>query len=120
MKSGKPSLTVAEACLIISLSAKEGVSVLKFRGLQVEFGTLSKDRPEPPSSPSPWKPGVIPSAAMEVPPHEEQAKEAAELDELRLREEQIEELLLTDPFKAEELIRDGDLEEMNGPFDSDD
>lgn len=52
-----------------------------------------------------------PAAAMAVPNHEAQAAEALEMDALELRERQLEELLLTDPLQAEEMIRLGELEE---------
>lgn len=59
-------------------------------------------------------PAAIPSAEMLAPLQKEEEKISTELDELELRERQIEELILTDPMAAEEMIRLGELEESNG------
>lgn len=60
-------------------------------------------------------PAAIPTAEMVVPLQKEEEKISTELEELELREQQIEELILTDPFTAEEMIRLGELEESDGP-----
>lgn len=56
-------------------------------------------------------PRTTPATAIAEPNHIKQSADALEQDEIRLREEEIAELLITDPLRAEELIRDGELEE---------
>lgn len=116
LKSGKASLTVDEVCRILDASARTGVSLLKLGDLHVEFG---RKEPEPSRVPSPLRPDAIPAAEMAVLQLKEQNR-STELDELQLREDQIAELLLTDPLAAEEMIRNGDLEETNAGSDADD
>ncbi len=78
---------------------------------------FARKAPEPAQAPSPWRPAAIPTEEM-VAPQIQEEKHSTELDELRLREEQIEELLLTDPFAAEEMIRLGELpEDLHGSSD---
>lgn len=68
------------------------------------------------TGPAPESPFRLPPAATALADsnHAEQQREALELEELRTREAQIEELLITDPLRAEEMIREGDLEELDG------
>lgn len=114
-RNGKASLTAAKACLIIEASARAGVTLLQLGDLYVEF---TQKREEPMRTPSPWSADAISTAAMVVPLQEAEENRSTEMDELRLREEQIEELLLTDPLAAEEMIRTGDLaEETDEPND---
>lgn len=108
-------MTVADVCSIISTSAREGVTVLKFRDLRVEFGFKPLA-----SSPYPLStPAAIPTAEMVAPLQKKEEEHSTELDELELRERQIEELLLTDPLAAEEMIRLGELEDDDGSNNDD-
>lgn len=113
MGTEKPSLSAAEVCLILEASAKAGARVLKFAGLEIEMG------------PKPLSPYLLhvgdsvpvaptPAAAMAESTQIEQSRVSLEMDELQMREEQIAELLLTDPLAAEEMIRAGELEEIDG------
>lgn len=109
-------MTASEVCLIITASAKAGLSVLKFGDLQIEF---ARQEPEPIGSPPLSEPGAIPTAEMVAPLQKVEEQKSTEMDELRLREEQLAELLITDPFAAEEMIRNGDLaEEDHGSDES--
>lgn len=47
---------------------------------------------------------------MAEPNHTEQARASLEMEELRLREQQLDELLITDPEEAERMIASGELE----------
>lgn len=105
-------MTATEVCSILEASSRLHVRVLKFGDLQVEFAPLA---PEPTPAPLPLEGGATPGAALPVAQHEAQDTEALLQEELRLREQQVDELILTDPLAAEELIRDGDAEERDDP-----
>jgi hypothetical protein len=79
---------------------------LKFGALEARFGVAL-----PPQS---TEHGSAPTLAEKVPEKTIQAQQQAEAlsheeQEIRLREDQIAELLLTDPLKAEELMENGEL-----------
>lgn len=100
------SLSADEICRILEASAKAGVRVLKFGTLEATFEpsgvvppTATDQRPAPPT----------PAAEIAEPNHERQTRESIELDELALREDQVGELLLSDPLEAERLISEGEL-----------
>jgi hypothetical protein len=92
-------------CAIIESSAKNGVRLLKLADLHIEFG------PAPFSLGSPYPITPTPAAAVAEPNHERISQEGLEAEELRTREDQIAELLLTDPLAAEEMMRLGELQE---------
>lgn len=94
-------LNAAGICSILEASALAGVRVLKFAGLEVEFG--------PKAEPLPLAYRYPPSAEITEPNHEKQSRESVEMDELMLRENRIQDLLLEDPLQAEQLIADGEL-----------
>lgn len=56
---------------------------------------------------------------MLAPLQKKEEETSTELDELELRERQIEELILTDPLAAEEMIRLGELEDTDGSDNAD-
>ena len=101
------SLTASEVCDIIGACAKNKVALLQWGELTVRLGVQD---PRPPRIPSPWRPGPTPTAAAVV-EQEAQSKVALEQDELQLREAQIDELFLTNPRAAEEMLLSGDLKE---------
>lgn len=78
--------------------------------LRVNFGQKAW---VPPLALSPYS-APSPATALAAIDHSKQMRDSLELDELRTREAQIEELLITDPLRAEEMIRQGDLEELDG------
>lgn len=101
-------LTADEVVVILKACGDVQVAVLKFGNLYVRFS-----RNESPPSPEPW--GSV--AAPPVPATEiavkqaEQARLAFEQDELALKEEQLQELKLTDPEEYEKHVINGDLDE---------
>lgn len=99
-----------EVCRILEVSARSGVRLLKLADLHVEFGEV----------PEPVSPGALaPAPDGAEPNHERISKEGLEAEELRTREDQIAELVLTDPLAAEEMIRLGELDDDEEGFDED-
>lgn len=98
---------------IIESCAKNGVELLRFGGLELKLrpmtlkitpeGTLLV--PEPTNSEH-----LSPSPEIIVQEQQKEEVKAIEQDELALREEQIAELLITDPLRAEEMMEEGLLE----------
>lgn len=113
---GKPEFVLdsEEVCRIIDASARAGVRVLKFGGLYLQMGEPKAVRESLPDSPPLAAHTPTPATEIAELNHVSQSQDALELDELQEREDQIAELLLTDPLRAEELIRDGELEEDDG------
>jgi len=85
---------------IIDLCKRAGVSKFSLGDLCLEFGRPTK---------SELSATAASEQALSDEVHLRQTKESLELRELRLRENQLEELLLTDPLKYEELILNGEL-----------
>lgn len=103
MANQKTALSSQEVCAILEAGAKNGVSVLKFGDLLVRFGrhaTPTTAIPEPATT-----------ATVTPETHEAQTKDTLEVEELRLREQELAELQITDPLKYEQMLEDGDLDE---------
>ncbi len=99
-------LPTDELCSIITACGGAGVSELKFGDLNITFGLpprqirFLREANRPPAS----KTGT---AISEI--QEQEAEKALEEDELALRDEQIENLFIEDPVRAEELLERGEL-----------
>lgn len=106
MPTGKNNLSSEAICVIIESCAKHGVAELKFQDLHVKFGKSAIQELGPQNSNSP-------EAEISEEQHEEQTAHAIEKDEVDLREEQLEELFLTDPMAAEEMLRNGEFEDAD-------
>lgn len=96
-----------DICRILEASAKAGVRTLKFAGLDVEFESAGVTNPN--GAPAHYI--APPTAEIAEPNHVAQDRESRLMDELKMREDQIEELLLSDPVEAERLIAQGELAE---------
>jgi restriction endonuclease Mrr len=83
---------------IIEVCSKSGVQLFKSGDLEVNFRQVHAPTIEPV-----FVPREIEEQA------ESQAREATEEEEVSFRKEQLEELLISDPARLEELIRSGDL-----------
>jgi hypothetical protein len=99
----KTKLTAADACLIIETSAKAGVTELSFGDLQISFVPKFGQGEE------------VVSPRMQQEPltekqHIKMTKEQIEAEELRMRQEQMEEMLLSDPLQFEEMLQRGELD----------
>ena len=111
--SNRPKMVLStdEVLRIIQTCAASGAIELKFNGLEIKFGA---GKPEPAPSP-----GESPSQTVQVPAvaemteiqHTEQTKKAVEKDELLLREQQMAELMITDPLEYERQVNQGELED---------
>jgi hypothetical protein len=106
--SEKFDLTAAAVCDIIQTCARSGVAVLKFRDLEVTFGKLANvDAPLAPEA-------SLPEAEISEPKLRELHEESLNKDVERVREEQLEDLILTNPLEYERLYAAGELGEEDG------
>lgn len=113
---GENLLSGDEICKIIEACSKRRVSKLEFGPLKLDF--------QPPvhacvnKAPGPAQPDSNPENILRE--QEQKSKEAIEEEEIRLREEQIAELWLTNPAEAERLMELGELQpeaSTEGPED---
>lgn len=97
-------LNPAGICEILRACREVGVAELKFGRLQVTFGTPSKTDapPSPPTSPDTE---ISESQARQI---EHESLESASLS---VKEDQLEQMLLEDPYGYEQLLASGDLED---------
>lgn len=108
----KLGLSTDDVLRIIEASAHCKVLVLKFQGLEIEFGKQVEPDPTPGSPRTSALPKTPPPVAeMTVKEIKELAKEALEQGELEFREALVEELKIVNPVLYEELIRQGELED---------
>lgn len=129
--NSKRSLSSADVCSIIEASAKAGVTELLFRDLHVRFGMPPENQITGPildltRLSMPGYPVVQQDRAeATVGPltdkqHEQMGKDSLLQEELRTREDELARLLVEDPVKYEELLRDGDLTDDVDQSDSED
>lgn len=129
MNGTKPTeteLSSVDLCPILEASAKAGVTELKFRGLHVVFGRTAEQvvtmdpRFGLPAYPFVQQP---PAAKTEMDLSAEQhkliRKQYLENAETNLREDQLAELLVTNPQLYEELLQKGELENAVDGSDED-
>lgn len=110
----KSILSPAEACFILEVSARTGVTELKFRDLHVVFGKTAESRHEADMPHGPASPAANDLTATQ---HLEQSKAALEQDELRVRQDRLAMALVEDPALYEELLVN---EELDASDESDD
>lgn len=93
-------LTVDDVCRILKASEESGVTKLKFRELvlerQIVIAKLTQD-------PTHTENAIPPET------HKKQNDDALLVDELRVKQDQLQELVFTDPFELERMIADGEL-----------
>lgn len=89
--------------VILEACEATGVSELRLGELHVRFGSHTEPTQDAAS--------LHPAKATAEPNHDQINQETLERDELLLREAQIEELLITDPLRAEELMNQGELKD---------
>lgn len=112
----KPGLDMALLKDIVKLCVKSGIKSLKWRDLEVDFGEQINSNGD---QQLPLKTArARPVKAITVEQHQLQNRLRLEEDELIFREQQIADLQLTDPLKAEEMIVNGELDDT-GDDDSD-
>ena len=113
------ALTSDEVRAIIRSCATYGVLELKFRGLEISLVPKDSEARKPETMVA----GNVPRETSNNPvneiteqEHEHQNQDALEIDEMRLKEEQLAMAFIENPSLAEEMIRNGDLDD----FESDD
>jgi hypothetical protein len=101
-------LTTDEICGLIKVCASNGVTSFKLGPLEVSFGL------KPQEAIAPWReqsPPVVEASGQ--PPEDSQAAYSSEevllRDELSTRQDQLAEMLVTDPLEYERLISEGEL-----------
>ena len=111
-------LNADSICRILESCAKARVARFCISGLSVTFGTPA--RPEgvpslPKSTPLPQK---IPENAISAGiNHDTQTKDAIEAEEIRLKQERLEQMFIENPLEAERMLMSGELEENAEEFD---
>lgn len=111
-------LSTEQVIQIMEASARCGVLILKFQGLYFQFGKKTEPVPAPPGGPTEHAPKNL-VAEMTNNQHQKLAAAALEQSELELREEQLEELKITNPVLYEELVNQGELDEDDADSDDD-
>lgn len=94
-----------ELSAIIRVCSELGASEMSFQGLHVSFfpkGSETKTVTTPPEVPPP-------EAAISDSEHKKQTEQSLLQEELRMRDSQVDHLLITDPLRAEQMIEDGEL-----------
>ena len=109
-------LSCQEICEIITVSAKSGVSKLKFGSLFLEFGKQTETHPESHQSDKLGN-ASTPDAEMLEKARQHSQEQSMVENELQVREERIAMLYIEDPLKAEEMLRDEELEDDDDEFD---
>lgn len=106
--SKKSSLSCNDVCRIIRESRQNGVHKLKFDGLEISFISIYKDE----KVTSTASEIVAQVSATEIAAiQEKENSKALVQEELKLKQQYLDELILQDPYKLEELIARGDIEE---------
>lgn len=106
-------MTATEIIAILEASRKNRVHLLKLMDFEAEFFPVAGVQIAGSGKLTGHK--AQPADEMAEPNHQKQSEESLELDELQAREDQIADLLLTDPLLAEQLIQQGELaEDVNG------
>lgn len=122
MPSKNSSLTARDIALILDACNKADVRVMKYAGLYLEFWPKRPQAPEPGvTQPELHLPELHTIPVTEITAiQKQQSKESLFQGEQALKEDQIAELWITDPYKAEQMLANGELDESIGRDDGDD
>ena len=96
-------LSRQDICLIIETCAKNGVTILKFGDLDLNFGKPAE----------PVQIASTPDKAISDANHELNTKNAIEKDEIDLREDAIAHMIVENPVMAEQMLLDEELEDAD-------
>ena len=96
----KKELSAKELFELIRVSASCGVSELKFGALELRFGKPTENKSE-----------LLSVNEITEPNHEEINKESLEIDTMRVKKDQLDQMFLENPSLAEQLLADEDLDE---------
>ncbi len=108
----KNEFSVADVCLILESCGKNHVAELKLGALQVKFGSQARETTS----------GAVElsvDAAELASLQEKLAQKSLESDEIRVREQQVAEMPLTDPLLYEEMLARGELIDHTSGTDED-
>lgn len=105
------TFTAENLCLIIKACSEAGVSKLSLGQMHLEFGRPASSAAFAVGTPAPEPstPAAPPVAIMTESQHEKLNEQALTQAEVNVREQQIAELLITDPLAAEEMISNQEL-----------
>lgn len=103
---------------IIITSAKCGVSRLKFGNLEIEFGKQTNS-PETPQGSGHVDTTSTPDKAISDQTHEQNSLDSLVKDELQTRADQLEQMQIEDPLRAEQMLLDEELEDDDESDDTD-
>lgn len=103
-------LTGPEIEGIIQACARANVRSISVGGLHLEFGETT--RKVAATEPKVAELTRAPVTTLTEEEHDEQNKETLELEELRLRQEQLDLMQIEDPLTAERLILSGELDAL--------
>jgi hypothetical protein len=99
MLMDEKKLSIKELSELIKISAKSGLTELKFGDLELRFGKNTEKL---------INPSVKEITAEQ---HDKQNKETLEIDTVRLKKDQLDQLFLENPSLAESLLLDGELDD---------
>jgi hypothetical protein len=101
-----PVLKAEEVCSILKVCAEAGVNEITFRDLNVRFGPPAETR-RPEQDAESASPSSSETVLSEIAAKIDQ--ETIEEQEIRIREQQLDELRITDPLAYEKLVISGEL-----------
>lgn len=105
-------------CSIIEKCDEHGVALLKYGNLEIWTGTKATMPPTPYPVGAPTTPGTKIDTEMSATKHAEDDARALRDNEAFLREQQLEELKITNPLAYEQMVRDEELADAdNEPGD---
>lgn len=97
--------TTAEICEIIRACGEAGVVELKFHDIHLKLIPQIERKQEKPS------PSSLPATEIAEPNHEKLNERALLSEELTVKEDQLADLAITDPFQAEQLRLAGEIDD---------
>jgi hypothetical protein len=116
-KPKEKALSSHELDAIIRICNEKGVAELTFGDLHILFHPKDGKEVVPQKILPETKP---PEAEISAAQYETQNQQSLVQEELRMRESQVDHLLITDPLQAEQLIEEGELVEDDESDDADD
>jgi hypothetical protein len=110
----KSPWTAEDVCRIIKACSEAKVTSFQDGNLRISW-EITSPSPGPRAGDSP-----LPVATLTEPQHDEITKAALEVEELRLRETQLEDLAIDDPAEMERRIHAGELGDVGSDDEIDD
>ncbi len=92
---------------------------MKFGALELRFDPQVSPAPYPVSREA-YLAHPNPVTEITEEQHDQMTRDAVEAEEVNLREDRLAQMFIEDPVRAEELLRDGELEDADEPESGDD